>query len=527
MAKPGVGTVPASPDEMAPLLGESGDHAPPAEGTFDAGRRRLGFLAGPIVFIAVWFLPFDLTAPQRTLAAILGLVITYWVTEAIPVPATALLGLALAAFLGVAAPAEVLAGFATPTIFLFIGSFMIARAMSIHGLDRRFALRILSLPRIAGSTYGTLFAFGLVAAMMSAFISNTAATAMLLPIGIGIVAIYRNLIHEDSPERDPGTANLSAALMLMIAYAASVGGLLTPIGSPPNLLGRRFLEEQAGMSLPFLRWMAITAPMVLVALGLLFVTIVVLNRPEARRIPGAAAYIRGQRRLLGRWSTGERNTLLAFSVAVSLWLAPGVVGIVAGEQSDAYAFVRDRLDEGVVALVAACLLFVLPLDRGLRTFTINWRQAVTIDWGTILLFGAGIALGTLLTATGLAGLIGEGLAATLGGATPFTLTLLAVLAAILISETTSNTASVGIVVPIVISLAAAAGLDPAVPAMAAVFGVSFGFMLPVSTPPNAIVYGSGMVPITRMIRTGLVFDLIGAIVIATGVTVWAGVVGFR
>jgi solute carrier family 13 (sodium-dependent dicarboxylate transporter), member 2/3/5 len=273
--------------------------------------------------------------------------------------------------------------------------------------------------------------------------------------------------------------------------------------------------------------MAITAPMVLVALGLLFVTIVVLNRPEARRIPGAAAYIRGQRRLLGRWSTGERNTLLAFSVAVSLWLAPGVVGIVAGEQSDAYAFVRDRLDEGVVALVAACLLFVLPMDRGLRTFTINWRQAVTIDWGTILLFGAGIALGTLLTTTGLAGLIGEGLAGALGGATPFTLTLLAVLAAILISETTSNTASVGIVVPIVISLAAAAGLDPAVPAMAAVFGVSFGFMLPVSTPPNAIVYGSGMVPITRMIRTGLVFDLIGAIVIATGVTVWAGVVGFR
>jgi solute carrier family 13 (sodium-dependent dicarboxylate transporter), member 2/3/5 len=438
-----------------------------------------------------------------------------------------LTGIALCSVLGVAPPAEVFSAFASPTIFLFIGSFILARAMTIHGLDRRFALRVLSIPGIAGSTYGTLIAFGLVAALMSAFISNTAATAMLLPIGLGIIGIYRGLIHDDSPGSDPGTARLSTALMLMIAYAASVGGLLTPIGSPPNLLGRGFLEDQAGLSLPFLKWTLLAAPVVALMFIALCVILIVLNRPEARRIPGASAYIAGQRRLLGRFSPGERNTLVAFLLAVSLWLLPGVVGIVAGEESAAYEAIKRRLDEGVVAIVAASLLFLMPLDRGIRQFTLTWRQAVSIDWGTIILFGAGIALGSLLSSTGLAALIGAGLAESLGTAAPFTLTVLAVMAAILISETTSNTASVGIVVPIVISLAGAAGMDPAVPALAAVFGASFGFMLPVSTPPNAIVYGSGMVPITRMIRSGLVFDIIGGILIAVGVTVMAGLVGLR
>jgi sodium-dependent dicarboxylate transporter 2/3/5 len=334
-------------------------------------------------------------------------------------------------------------------------------------------------------------------------------------------------MRRDASEAGPGTRRLGAALMLMIAYSASVGGLLTPIGSPPNLLGRGFLETQAGVSLPFLEWTFVAAPVVAAMFAALCLILIVLNRPEARRIPGAAAYIEVERGRLGRFSAGERTTLLTFVVAVSLWLAPGVVGIVAGETSPAYELVRTRLDEGVVAIVAATLLFVLPLDRRLRSFTLTWRQAVAIDWGTIVLFGAGIALGSLLSSTGLAALVGEGLAASLGDASPFTLTLLAVVAAILISETTSNTASVGIVVPIVISLARAAGMDPVVPALAAIFGASFGFMLPISTPPNAIVYGSGLVPITRMIRSGIVFDAVGAVVIAVGVTLMAGVVGLH
>ncbi len=505
-----------------PLTDEAG--AP--ESRFDSLRRQVGFVLGPLVFIGLIAAPFGLADDQRMLAAVLGLVVVYWVSEAIPVPATALVGLALCALLGVAPPSDVLAGFATPTIFLFIGSFILARGMTIHGLDRRFALRVLSIGGIADSTYGTLIAFGLVAAVLSAFISNTAATAMLLPIGIGIIAVYRRL----SVERDnaaKGIRQFSVVLMLMIAYSASVGGLLTPIGSPPNLLGRGFLEEQAGVSLPFLRWVLIAAPIVGVALIALFAVLLFLNRPEMNHVSGATDYCRSERRGLGPLSAGERNTLIAFVLAVSLWLLPGIVGLLAGEASDAYALVRSRLDEGIVALVAASLLFVLPTDRRLGAFTLNWRQAVQIDWGTIILFGGGIAFGSLLSSTGLAGLIGSGLAGMLGNAGPLSLTLMGVFAAVIVSETTSNTASVGIVVPVVISICGAMGIDPAVPGLAAVFGASFGFMLPVSTPPNAIVYGSGMVPMTRMIRSGIVFDILGALVITAGVTIMAALVGVR
>ncbi|HEX5589152.1 MAG TPA: DASS family sodium-coupled anion symporter, partial [Candidatus Limnocylindrales bacterium] len=436
-------------DEMNDLVGESVTPEGVADG---AGRRRFGFVAGLVAFVALSVAPLDLTGPQQALAAILALVVVFWVTEAIPVPATALLALALCSFLAVAPAAEVFSAFASPTIFLFIGSFILARAMSVHGLDRRFALRVLAIRGIAGSTYGTIVAFGAVAALMSAFISNTATTAMLLPIGLGIVGIYGGLIGRSDAKGGPdeharGTANLSTALMLMIAYSASVGGLLTPIGSPPNLLGRGFLETQTGVTVPFLEWSFIAAPIVAVMFVALCAILIGLNRPEARSIPGASAYIEAERAGLGRFSAGERNTLLAFLAAVTLWILPGVVGIVAGEESAAYDVVRGRLDEGVVALIAASLLFVLPLDRGLRRFTMTWRQAVAIDWGTIVLFGGGIALGSLLSSTGLAGLIGDALAGSLGGAAPFTLTLIAVIAAILISEAASNTASVGIVVP--------------------------------------------------------------------------------
>jgi len=178
----------------------------------------------------------------------------------------------------------------------------------------------------------------------------------------------------------------------------------------------------------------------------------------------------------------------------------------------------------VVAILAASLLFLLPTDWGARRFTLTWNQAVNIDWGTILLFGSGIALGSLLADTGLARVVGNSLADALGVTSVLGITLIAVVIAVLISETTSNTASVAIVVPIVIPIAQAAGVDPLVPALAAVFGASYGFMLPVSTPPNAIVYGSGMVPITKMLRSGIVFDVVGIVLIVGGLSLVAGVV---
>jgi sodium-dependent dicarboxylate transporter 2/3/5 len=206
-------------------------------------------------------------------------------------------------------------------------------------------------------------------------------------------------------------------------------------------------------------------------------------------------------------------------------MLPGFLALVLGDESPIYSLVGSRLDEGTVAIIAAVLLFLLPINWAERRFTLTWNEAVRIDWGTILLFGAGITLGKLLSDTGLAKTIGGGVTNALGITSLLGITLIAMVVAILISETTSNTASVGIVVPIIIPIANAAGVEPLIPALAAIFGASYGFMLPVSTPPNAIVYGSGMIPITKMVRSGVVFDIIGAALIVTGVTLMVQLLG--
>ncbi|MDF5751070.1 DASS family sodium-coupled anion symporter [Spongiactinospora sp. TRM90649] len=496
----------------------------PAEERFERARRTTGLWLAPLTGAGVWLAASGLPGAQRGLAAILGVVVVAWITEAVPIPMTATLGLALCVLTGVAPAAEVFGAFANPTIFLLIGSFVIAEAMTRHGLHRRFAYRMLSLPGVAASTHRTIIVFGVTTMALSAFVSNTATTAMLLPTALGVVSALSGFMTAGGPA---GSARprFAAATMLMLAYSASIGGLLTPIGSPPNLIGRRLIEDATGRPIPFFTWVAAAAPIVLVMFAVLCVVLLRLNRPESRRIDGAAAYVAAERARLGRMSAGERNALVAFGTAVTLWVLPGVVALAAGDDSAAYRDVLAHLDEGAVAVLAAVLLFVLPVDWRARRFTLTWNEAVRIDWGTILLFGSGIALGGLMSRTGLAASVGDGVAGLLGASSTLGLTVLATVVAIVISETTSNTASVGVVVPIILPIAAAAGVDPVVPALAAIFGASYGFMLPVSTPPNAIVYGSGMVPIGRMLRSGLVFDVLGAIVIVAGVTLMARLAG--
>ena len=216
--------------------------------------------------------------------------------------------------------------------------------------------------------------------------------------------------------------------------------------------------------------------------------------------------------------------MLAF--ALIGWFLPGVVGMFAGDDSDAYAQVSEAANEGTVAIIAAALLFLLPVDWKQRKFTINWNQAARIDWGTILLFGGGIVLGSMLSETGLAERDRHlDLRTRSVSSDVFGITVVIVVIAVLISETTSNTASAAIVVPIAISIAAAADVNPTIPALAAIFAANYGFMLPVSTPPNAIVYSSGLLPITRMIKAGFVFDIIGAVLCIAGVIVMANLVG--
>ncbi|HUG84782.1 MAG TPA: DASS family sodium-coupled anion symporter, partial [Euzebya sp.] len=388
----------ATPTRALPDLADQITSESATDDRFDRARRSIGLLAGPCLALGVYAWSDALDAPQRSLAAVLTFVVVFWVTEAIPIPVTAILGLALAVAAGVAPSAEVFGAFSSPVIFLFIGSFIIARAMTIHGLGRRFAFRVLALPGVARSTYTIIIAFGVCAALLSSVISNTAAVAMLLPIALGVLQAVRELLPADV--RDQARLRLGTALMLMTAYGASVGGLLTPIGSPPNLIGRAFIAELAGVDIGFLDWMLLALPIVAAMFAVLCVLLLLLNRPEVRRLEGAEDYIRRERAALGPLSRAERNTLAAFAVAVALWTSPGIVGLILGDSSAAAELLRDRLDEGVVAILAASLLFLLPVDWTQRRFTLDWEQAVRIDWGTVLLFGSGIALGTLLSSTG-------------------------------------------------------------------------------------------------------------------------------
>lgn len=498
----------------------------PAEQRLERLRRTVGLFLGPLGGLLVYLVVPTLDEPAQRLAGILVFVIIYWITEAIPIPVTAVLAISLVVILEVAPAADVFSLFGNPTLFVFIGGFIIAESMRKHGLDRRFAFGVLALPGVGSSAVRVIVAFGAITALLSAFISNTATAAMMMPIGVGIVTFLAGVrAAQEGVEIDPRRLRFATALMLMIAYGASVGGLLTPIGSPPNLIGRGLIEEATGDTIPFFTWMLLAFPIVLLMFVALCVILVALNRPEARRIEGVDEYVRLERQQLGPMGRGGRNTLIAFATAVVLWVTPGVVGLITGGEGDVYDAVVARMNEGAVAVVAASLLFLLPIDFKHRQFTISWNDAARIDWGTILLFGAGITLGSLLGSTGLAERMGGALSDLLGVSSLFGLTLLATVIAVIISETTSNTASVGVVVPIVIPLAEAAGVNPVIPAVAAIFGASFGFMLPVSTPPNAIVYGTGMVPIMRMVRSGVVFDVVGIILIVAGVMVMATVLG--
>ena len=488
----------------------------PSEERFEKGRRTIGLFLAPVVTIVFLLLPLGMEPQQQTLAAVLFGVIVLWVSEAVPIPIGGLFGVALLVFLGVAPADDVLGPFGSSTIFTFIGAFILAQAMLKHGIARRFAFRILALPRAGRSTTGVIIAFGAITCLLSAFVSNTATVAMLLPTALGILGVIAKLMQSKGivePDFDPLRLKVGAAIMLMLAYSASVGGLLTPVGSPPNLIGRGLIEEATGERITFAQWMIMAFPVCLLMFIVLALVLLRLNKPEIKNIEGVADYVAEQRAEMGPLSRAEKNTLIAFFITVTLWILPGIVALIFGSDSDVYTAVSDRLDEGMVAVFGAALLFLLPTDWENREFTLRWRDAAKIDWGTIVLFGSGIIFGALLADTGLAETIGSSVDDALGLTSVVAITIFAVALAIVVSETTSNTAAAAVVVPIIIPVAVAAGVNPFVPALAATFAASFGFMLPVSTPQNAVVYGSGAVPITKMIRSGISFDILGAILI--------------
>jgi len=457
----------------------------------------------------------------QSLAVILATVVVLWVTEALPLPVTALLGVVACVVAGVAPAKEVFRPFADPIVFLFIGSFMLAEAIRAHGLDRRLAFAVLGIPWVGDRPVRVLAAVGFVSALISAVISNTATTAMMLAIATGILAAIE---HASRLEVDrAGVAagldpRFATGLLLCVPFTASVGGLATPIGTPPNMIGLGFIRGELGIDVSFLAWCAVGVP---VAAALAIVAVVVLARmfpAGAARLPGVAAFVAAERARLGTWSRGERSTAIALAVTVMLWVLPGGLSLVLGRGHPAAAWLAARVPEGVAALVGALLLFVLPGGRrpdGTRRAALEWDEAAGIDWGIVLLYGGGMALGELSFSTGLAGELGRSLTGWLpaGPGAAAALVAAACLVGLVTSEFTSNTASANMVVPVAIALARASGGDAVVAALAATFAASLGFMMPVSTPCNAIAYGSGRIPLRAMMRSGAVLDVAGVVVI--------------
>ena len=493
----------------------------PAEELFNRRRRTFGLFAGPILLIVLLVAPLPLAAQPHRLAAIMAMMVVLWVSEALPLAVTALVGPVLAVVLGIAPARAAFAPFADPIIFLFIGSFMLAEAMFVHGLDRRIAFGALSSRAVGGSATRILIVYGAVGAGISMWISNTATTAMMFPIGLSIVA---HLTQGRASEAD--SREFALAMMLIAAFGASIGGIGTPIGTPPNLIGIGMLERIAKVDISFFEWMAFGVPIVLLLFGFLILYFYVRTLRRLTVTTVQVEAIRAELERLGPMSPGQRNVLIAFGVTVSLWLLPGVLVITGAGDTRVSGWFATAFPESVAAVAGAVLLFLLPVQWRARRFTLTWEQAVRIDWGIILLFGGGLAMGELAFSTGLAEAMGRGITSWLPTHSAFALTVLFTAVAIVMSEAASNTASANMIVPVAIAVAQAAGVNPLQPALGATLGASMGFMMPISTPPNAIVYSSGHVPIGAMMKHGIALDIAGFIVIVAVVTAMGGMLSW-
>lgn len=476
-----------------------------AEARFDEIRRKVGFALGPAVFFLVLLLPFEQLSPEaHRLAAVIALVMVFWITEALPLPVTALLGPALAIVLGVAPVREAFIPFAHPLIFLFIGSFILAQALFVHRVNERIAYGVLSWRIVGARPTRILIAYGVLAAFLSAWMSNTATAAMLVPIGLSLLAFMES---EGNVPKGYGTA-----LMLMTAYGCSRGGMATPVGTPPNMIAIGMISDQLDVRITFVEWMMIAGPIMLVLMGIVFVYLTWVGRTGVAEIPGAEKIIAERKLALGPWKKGERNAVIAFAVTVCLWVGPGLLPLILGRDHSVTQTVLASVPESVAALIGVGVLFLLPVSLTQRT-TITWKQAAQIDWGTILLFGGGLALGTLSASTGLAFVVGQGITGLVPTNEIVALTYAAALFTVVLSETMSNTAATNIAIPIVISIAQAAGINPMIPAVAAGLSASVAVILPVSTPPNAVVYASGKIPLTQMIKYGILMDVLAVLIV--------------
>lgn len=486
--------------------------------SFDRKRQIVGVIVGPLLALALWFMPIaGLDAAQHKLLAVMALVAVWWITEPVPIAVTSLLGPTLCVLVGVADMKTSFASFANPMIFLFMGGFLIAKGMMVNGLDKRIAFGIMSMKWVGDSPRRIFLAIGCACMLCSGWISNTATAAMMFPIALGLLEALREMAAANGKTIDLKNYKYATGLMLMTAYACSIGGVLTPIGTPPNIIMIGFLEQMAPQASPvtFFEWMIWGSVAMVAYFAVASIVLWKMFPSDVKHIDGATAYIQKHAQELGPWTRAQKNTLIAFIVAVVLWVTPGILSVIFGSESEVVKTYNTYMPEELAAMIGGLLLFFLPVNIKKWEMTMKWKDGVEgIEWGTLLLFGGGLAMGSLMYTTGLSTWVGEGLKHILGGhPNEWLFVGLFCITALLLSELTSHTAATNLLAPIAIGTAISLGFSPIPVAVGIALSSSLGFMMPVSTPPNAIVYASGYVPLTKMIKSGVIIDLIGILLI--------------
>ena len=481
-------------------------------------RHKIGFSAGPALAILVYLVvPREFEGPEgvaaftsagRVTLSVMVWMAVWWLSEAVELSTTALLPVTVLPIFGAVSIVDAAAPYAHRLIFLYIGGFTIALSMQRWGLDKRIALA--TLRKVGTKPANMIGGFMIATAFLSAFISNTATTAMMLPIALSVVALLKDKVGE-------GGSDFGIALMLGIAYAASMGGLSTLVGTPPNAFLASFLEESIAeeyrTKMSFAKWMLFGVPVTCCMLPLAwFVLAKWLYRTPVTEIEGGRELIEKEYRALGTMGWGERVTLIVFACTGFAWIGIPLLRRYFGD----WAFVESLsgVSDPGVAMVAAVLLFAIPSRTSEGGGVMNWPTAMKMPWDILILFGGGMSLAAAVKKTGVAEFIGAQ-AGYLTGAPMLVLILLVVTAVILLTELTSNLATTATLLPVFAALAPGLGVHPYLLIFTATMAASCAFMMPVATPPNAIVFGSRLLTIPQMVKAGIWMNLAGIIVITT------------
>ena len=486
--------------------------------------RRVGLVLGPVLFvILLLWRDGPLDEAQRKVAAITALTATWWMTAALPIGATSLLPAALLPLLGVMGGRDVAPRYMHDLVFLFIGAFVIALGLERWNVHRRIALWIIS--RVGTRPHRLVLGFMIASAFLSFWINNTSTTLLMLPIGVAVIA---SVTGAKPGTRDP----FAIALLLGMAYSASVGGMATPVGTAPNQVFLGLMSDRfpGAPSISFGQWMVAWLPLVLlyIPLAWLLLTRVVLRVPRVSMRGGDV--IREERRLLGPMSRAEKAMASMFALTALLWVTradldlgfvrfSGWVHLVLPE-SLAIAHPEKFITDATVATFMAILCFLIPVDRKRGVFLMDWKTASKMPWEVLLLIGGGFAIAGAFKESGLDRVIGDALGPALAGASPLVMVTAVVVLVAGLTEITSNTATTAVLLPVLGQAAVAADVSPLLFMAPATIAASAAFMLPVATPPNAVVFASRHVPAPTMARVGIVINVLLALLIVFVFQFW-------